>query len=82
MKSLIVSFCELGALAVDHAAAVALSIRAGFGIFHSVIYSRDLYLFLQPPFLIGTQVGAPYLGTCATLCSPITTSTHPNAMNY
>ena len=31
------------------------SIRAGFGIFHNVIYSRDLNMWLQPPFLIATQ---------------------------
>ena len=56
------------------------SIRAGFGIFHSVIYSRDLNLWLQPPFLIATQAGAPYLGTCTTSCSPITTPISPGVI--
>src|SRR5665213_602067 len=56
------------------------SIRVGFGIFHSVIYSRDLNLWLQPPFLIATQAGAPYLGTCTTSCSPITTPISPGVI--
>jgi hypothetical protein len=59
------------------------SIRAGFGIFHSVIYSRDLNLWLQPPFIIATQTsaqGVQYLGTCATSCSPITTPISPGVI--
>jgi hypothetical protein len=56
------------------------SIRAGFGIFHSVIYSRDLNLWLQPPFIIATQVGAPFLGTCAASCSPVTTPITPGTI--
>ena len=56
------------------------SIRAGFGIFHSVIYSRDLNLWLQPPFIIATQTwGAPFLGTCTTSCSPVTTPITPGS---
>jgi hypothetical protein len=31
------------------------SIRAGFGVFHSVLYSRDTNHWLQPPFLTVTQ---------------------------
>jgi hypothetical protein len=56
------------------------SFRAGFGIFHNVIYSRDLNNWIQPPFLIATQVGAPYVGTCATSCSPITTPVAPGVI--
>jgi hypothetical protein len=51
------------------------SIRASFGMFHNVIYSRDLNMWLQPPFLIATQTaaqGVQFLGTCSGLCSPIT----------
>ncbi len=59
------------------------SIRAGFGMFHSVIYSRDLNNWLQPPFIIATQTsaqGVQYLGTCATSCSPITTPIAPGVI--
>jgi len=59
------------------------SIRAGFGLFHNVIYSRDLNNWLQPPFLIATQtaaLGVQYLGTCATSCSPITTPFTPGVI--
>ena len=31
------------------------SIRASFGMFHNVLYSRDLNYWLQPPFLTATQ---------------------------
>ena len=34
------------------------SIRASFGMFHNVIYSRDLNYWLQPPFLTATQTSA------------------------
>jgi hypothetical protein len=34
------------------------SIRAGFGMFHNVLYSRDLNYWLQPPFLTATQTSA------------------------
>jgi hypothetical protein len=67
-------------LAFDPFADHKTSIRAGFGIFHSVIYSRDLNLWLQPPFLIATQAGAPYLGTCTTSCSPVTTPITPGVI--
>lgn len=56
------------------------SIRAGFGIFHNVIYSRDLNNWIQPPFLIATQVGAPYVGTCTTACSPFTAPVAPGVI--
>ena len=67
-------------LAYDPFADHKTSIRAGFGIFHNVIYSRDLNMWLQPPFLIATQAGAPYVGTCATSCSPITTPVTPGVI--
>ena len=34
------------------------SIRASFGMFHNVLYSRDLNHWLQPPFLTATQTSA------------------------
>jgi hypothetical protein len=34
------------------------SIRASFGMFHNVLYSRDLDYWLQPPFLTVTQTSA------------------------
>ncbi len=34
------------------------SVRASFGMFHNVIYSRDLNYWLQPPFLTATQTSA------------------------
>jgi hypothetical protein len=34
------------------------SIRASFGMFHNVLYSRDLNYWLQPPFLTATQTSA------------------------
>ena len=34
------------------------SIRASFGTFHNVLYSRDLNYWLQPPFLTATQTSA------------------------
>lgn len=70
-------------LAYDPFADHKTSIRAGFGMFHSVIYSRDLNLWLQPPFIIGTQTaaqGVQYLGTCATSCSPISTPITPGTI--
>ena len=42
-------------LAWDPFADHKTSIRAGFGIFHSVLYSRDTNHWLQPPFLTVTQ---------------------------
>ncbi len=59
------------------------SIRAGFGTFHSVIYSRDLNNWLQPPFLIATQTaaqGVQYLGTCASSCSPVSAPIAPGVI--
>ena len=70
-------------LAWDPFADHKTSIRAGFGLFHSVIYSRDLNMWLQPPFLIGTQTaaqGVQYLGTCSSSCSPITTPVTPGVI--
>lgn len=34
------------------------SIRASFGMFHNVLFSRDLNYWLQPPFLTATQTSA------------------------
>jgi len=34
------------------------SVRASFGMFHNVVYSRDLNYWLQPPFLTATQTSA------------------------
>jgi len=59
------------------------SIRSGFGIFHNVIFSRDLNMWLQPPFIIGTQTasqGVQFDGTCAASCSPITTPVTPGVI--
>ena len=56
-------------------------------MFHSVIYSRDLNNWLQPPFIIATQTSAPppnipvqYLGTCASSCSPVTAPIAPGVI--
>ncbi len=49
------------------------SIRASFGMFHNVMYSRDTNHWLQPPFATASQTpadGALYTGTCASACSP------------
>ena len=51
------------------------SIRASFGMFHNVLFSRDTNHWLQPPFLTATQTtsqGLQYLGTCASGCTPFT----------
>jgi hypothetical protein len=51
------------------------SIRASFGMFHNVLFSRDTNHWLQPPFVTATQTssqGLQYLGTCANVCSPFT----------
>jgi len=45
-------------LAYDPFADHKTSIRASFGMFHNVIYSRDLNYWLQPPFLTATQTSA------------------------
>lgn len=45
-------------LAHDPFANHKTSIRASFGMFHNVIYSRDLNYWLQPPFLTATQTSA------------------------
>jgi hypothetical protein len=42
-------------LAWDPFADHKTSIRAGFGVFHSVLFSRDTNHWLQPPFLTATQ---------------------------
>jgi hypothetical protein len=34
------------------------SVRASFGMFHNVLFSRDLNYWLQPPFLTATQTSA------------------------
>jgi hypothetical protein len=61
------------------------SIRASFGMFRNVIYSRDMNHWLQPPFQIATQTSGSnpplqYLGTCATSCSPFTIATSPGTI--
>ena len=45
-------------LAYDPFANHKTSIRASFGMFHNVVYSRDLNYWLQPPFLTATQTSA------------------------
>jgi Carboxypeptidase regulatory-like domain/TonB-dependent Receptor Plug Domain len=45
-------------IAYDPFADHKTSIRASFGMFHNVIYSRDLNYWLQPPFLTATQTSA------------------------
>jgi hypothetical protein len=61
------------------------SIRASFGTFHNVIYSRDLNNWLQPPFITGAQTSTStpalqYLGACATSCSPFTIAITPGVI--
>jgi len=59
------------------------SIRASFGMFHNVIYSRDLNHWLQPPFVTLTQTSAQnlqYVGTCSGSCSPFTVSITPGVI--
>ena len=72
-------------LAWDPFADHKTSIRASFGMFHNVIYSRDLNNWLQPPFLTATQTtgstpSVQYLGTCSVSCSPFTVSIVPGAI--
>jgi hypothetical protein len=45
-------------LAIDPFNDHKTSIRASFGMFHNVLYSRDLNYWLQPPFLTATQTAA------------------------
>jgi len=45
-------------LAWDPFADHKTAIRASFGMFHNVLYSRDLNYWLQPPFLTATQTSA------------------------
>jgi hypothetical protein len=45
-------------IAYDPFADHKTSIRASFGMFHNVLYSRDLNYWLQPPFLTATQTSA------------------------
>jgi hypothetical protein len=45
-------------LAWDPFADHKTSIRASFGMFHNVLFSRDLNYWLQPPFLTATQTSA------------------------
>lgn len=61
------------------------SIRASFGMFHNVIYSRDLNMWLQPPFITGAQTATSnpplqYLGTCSGSCSPFTVAITPGVI--
>jgi len=59
------------------------SIRASFGMFHNVLYSRDTNHWLQPPFLTATQSSSQnlqYLGTCAASCSPFTNVPPPGVI--
>ena len=50
----LVAMARIG-LAFDPSSDHKTSIRASFGMFHNVIYSRDLNNWLQPPFLTATQ---------------------------
>ena len=45
-------------LAWDPFADHKTSVRASFGMFHNVVFSRDLNYWLQPPFLTATQTSA------------------------
>jgi hypothetical protein len=45
-------------LAWDPFADHKTSIRASFGMFHNLLFSRDLNYWLQPPFLTATQTSA------------------------
>src|SRR5215471_9173447 len=45
-------------LAFDPSSDHKTSIRASFGMFHNVLFSRDLNYWLQPPFLTATQTSA------------------------
>jgi len=45
-------------LAWDPFADHKTSVRASFGMFHNVLFSRDLNYWLQPPFLTATQTSA------------------------
>ena len=45
-------------LAWDPFADHKTSVRASFGMFHNVLFSRDLNYWLQPPFLTATQTAA------------------------
>ncbi len=70
-------------LAWDPFADHKTAIRASFGMFHNVIYSRDLNHWLQPPFITATQTSAQnlqYLGTCSGSCTPFTVPITPGAI--
>lgn len=59
------------------------SIRASFGMFHNVIYSRDLNNWLAPPFITATQTSAQnlqYLGTCSASCTPFSVPITPGVI--
>jgi len=45
-------------LAFDPFADHKTSIRAGWGVFHNVMYTNDLNNWLQPPLVLGTQTSA------------------------
>ncbi len=55
------------------------SVRASFGVFHNVVYSRDLNHWLQPPFLTATQTAAQGLQYPA-LFSNVPVATDPTAV--
>ena len=70
-------------LAYDPFADHKTSIRASFGMFHNVIYSRDLNHWLQPPFITATQTSAQnlqFLGTCSGSCTPFTVPITPGVI--
>ena len=59
------------------------SIRASFGMFHNVLFSRDTNHWLQPPFITATQTssqGLQYASTCASGCSPFTNVPPPGSI--
>ena len=71
-------------LAYDPFADHKTSIRAGFGMFHNVIYSRDLNYWLQPPFLTATaNCGAGRSVSwepAPTSCSPLQPRSRPGVI--
>jgi hypothetical protein len=66
-------------VALDPFADHKTSIRASFGMFHNVLYSRDLNYWLQPPFLTATQTAAQGL-IYPALFSNVPIATDPKAV--
>ena len=66
-------------LAFDPSSDHKTSIRASFGMFHNVVFSRDLNHWLQPPFLTATQTSAQGL-VYPNLFSNVPAASDPNAV--